>query len=270
MAIDQDYLIDCSLEDIGLDADILYKSLLGDQCFCITDICPPPIDLSGPEWELPIDTDSDLFKEVPRVDIDHLTNEDKTGAFDRIAKSVKELIQGEFEHGRITGASYANTFTALIDTALTNATQFLLQKDISYWQSQKGLYEAWQTRAQVELVKNQIALAQMQQLNQQIEFANGKMMMMVQKENYCTAIANRDITIPKQAEMTDSQIALYKQQVISYKRDAEVKAARLFTDAWITMKTIDEGLDPPNGFTNARVDDVLLKIREENGFIITP
>lgn len=265
-----DYLVDCSIEDIGLDADILYKALLGDQCFCITDICPPPIDLSGPEWTIPVDQDNDLFKSIQRVDIEQLTNESKTGAFDRIAKAVKELIADEHERGRITGANYANTVTALLETSLSNATQFLLQKDISFWQSQKGLYEAWQTRAQVELVKNQIVLAQMQQLNQQIEFANGKMQMMVLKENYCTAIANRDITIPKQAEMTDSQIALYKQQIISYQRDAEVKAARLFTDAWITMKTIDEGLTPPNGFTNQRVDDVLLKIREENGFIITP
>lgn len=270
MAIVTDYLIDCSIEDIGLDADILYKALLGDQCFCITDICPPPIDLSGPEWDLPIDLDGDMFKSVDRVTIDQLTNPDKTGAFDVIASSIKELIRDEYDKGRITGSDYSKSFTALLDVALTNATQFLLQKDIAHWQTQKGLFEAWQTRAEVELVKHNIALAQMQQLNQQIEFANGKMQMMVLKENYCTAIANRDVTIPKQAELTDTQIALYEQQIISYKRDAEVKAARIFTDAWITMKTIDEGLIAPNGFTNTRIDDVLAKIRDENGFDITP
>jgi hypothetical protein len=37
---------------------------------------------------------------------------------------------------------------------------------------------------------------------------------------------------------------LYAQQITSYQRDAEVKAAKIFTDAWITMKTIDEGLLP--------------------------
>lgn len=270
MSIIEDYLVDCSIEDIGLDADILYKALLGDQCFCITDICPPPIDLSGPEWDLPIDLDGDMFKSVDRVSIDQLTNPQKTGAFDVIAASIKELIQDEHEKGRITGADYSKSYTALLDSALANATQFLLQKDISHWQAQKGLFEAWQTRAEVELVKHNIALAQMQQLNQQIEFANGKMQMMVLKENYCTAIANRDVTIPKQAELTDTQIDLYKQQIISYQRDAEVKAARVFTDAWITMKTIDEGLKAPNGFTNERIDDVLAKIRDENGFVITP
>ena len=215
MSINEDYLVDCSIEDIGLDADILYKALLGDQCFCITDICPPPIDLSGSEWELPIDPNGDMFKSIDRVSIEQLTNSQKTGVFDVIAASIKDLIQDEHEKGRITGADYSRSYTSLLDSALTNATQFLLQKDIAHWQAQKGLFEAWQTRAEVELVKHNIALAQMQQLNQQIEFANGKMQMTVLKENYCTAIANRDVTIPKQAELTDTQIDLYKQQIVS-------------------------------------------------------
>ena len=62
------------------------------------------------------------------------------------------------------------------------------------------------------------------------------------------------------------QKSLYSQQVVSYQRDSEVKAAKLFTDAWITQKTIDEGLLPPNGFNNASVDTVLTKLKNENGF----
>lgn len=59
---------------------------------------------------------------------------------------------------------------------------------------------------------------------------------------------------------------LYSQQIISYQRDAEVKAGKMFTDAWITQKTIDEGLLPPTGFTNASLDDVLSVIKSNNGF----
>lgn len=58
---------------------------------------------------------------------------------------------------------------------------------------------------------------------------------------------------------------LYTQQITSYQRDAEVKAGKLFTDAWITMKSIDEGLLPPNGFTNTSVDTVLTAIKTKNG-----
>lgn len=58
---------------------------------------------------------------------------------------------------------------------------------------------------------------------------------------------------------------LYTQQVTSYQRDAELKAARVFSDAWITQKTIDEDLLPPNGFTNANIDQVLTTIKTKNG-----
>lgn len=62
------------------------------------------------------------------------------------------------------------------------------------------------------------------------------------------------------------QIELYNQQIISYQRDAQVKAAKMFTDAWITQKTIDEGTLPPNGFTNASIDTVLSAIKAANNF----
>ena len=68
-----------------------------------------------------------------------------------------------------------------------------------------------------------------------------------------------------------AQRKLYDQQVISYQRDAEVKAAKIFSDAWITQKTLDEVLDPPMEFTNASLNEILgvLKLNNEIG-TITP
>jgi hypothetical protein len=57
---------------------------------------------------------------------------------------------------------------------------------------------------------------------------------------------------------------LYTQQITSYQRDSEVKAAKLFTDAWITMKTIDEGLLAPDGFENANIDLILATLVTNN------
>lgn len=57
---------------------------------------------------------------------------------------------------------------------------------------------------------------------------------------------------------------LYTQQITSYQRGDEVKAAKLFTDAWTVQKTIDEGLLPPDGFTNASLDPVLTTIKANN------
>lgn len=65
---------------------------------------------------------------------------------------------------------------------------------------------------------------------------------------------------------------LYTQQITSYKRDAEVKAAKMFVDAWITMKTIDEGVLPPVSFQNAQLDVILSKLIDINelGQDLTP
>jgi hypothetical protein len=57
---------------------------------------------------------------------------------------------------------------------------------------------------------------------------------------------------------------LYSQQITSYMRDSEMKAAKLFTDAWITMKTIDEGLEPPVNFANTSLDAILGTVKTNN------
>ena len=57
---------------------------------------------------------------------------------------------------------------------------------------------------------------------------------------------------------------LYTQQITSYQRDAEVKAARMFIDTWVTQKTIDEGLLAPTNFQNSSIDAILGKLKITN------
>lgn len=58
---------------------------------------------------------------------------------------------------------------------------------------------------------------------------------------------------------------LYTQQITTYQRDAEVKAAKIFTDAWITQKTIDEGADiPPLFDPTSGVNPILATIKANN------
>ena len=66
------------------------------------------------------------------------------------------------------------------------------------------------------------------------------------------------------------QKELHSQQITSYKRDAELKAARPFIDAWITMKTVDEGLLPPTNFTNTSLDQILGTLKARNELDGTP
>ena len=49
--------------------------------------------------------------------------------------------------------------------------------------------------------------------------------------------------------------------------DAEVKAAKLFTDAWITQKTIDEGLTAPSNFANDSVNTILGVLKANSGLV---
>jgi hypothetical protein len=57
---------------------------------------------------------------------------------------------------------------------------------------------------------------------------------------------------------------LYDQQIDSFDKDAKHKTAKMFLDSWITQKTLDEGLQAPDQFTNANVDEVMTQIRTVN------
>lgn len=75
---------------------------------------------------------------------------------------------------------------------------------------------------------------------------------------------NRSDNVPVSGAM-GQQKQLYAQQIVSYKRDAEMKAVKVFVDAWTVMKTIDEGLAPPDGFSNANLNAVLATMKANNG-----
>jgi hypothetical protein len=61
------------------------------------------------------------------------------------------------------------------------------------------------------------------------------------------------------------QKLLYTQQIDSYKRDAETKLVKQYTDAWLTQKTIDEGYPLPAQFANTEIDEILIALRTNLG-----
>ena len=44
------------------------------------------------------------------------------------------------------------------------------------------------------------------------------------------------------------QNELYAQQVVSYQKDSQLKAAKVFSDVWITCRSIEEGFPLPKQF----------------------
>lgn len=61
------------------------------------------------------------------------------------------------------------------------------------------------------------------------------------------------------------QKELYAQQIWSYQRDAENKAAKLWADSWTVQKTQDEGLQAPLQFINANINTMLTQVRANVG-----
>jgi len=58
-----------------------------------------------------------------------------------------------------------------------------------------------------------------------------------------------------------AQTELYKEQVTSYKRDAETKAVKMMIDAWTTQKMIQEDLTAPSRLSNADIDTAFNQLR---------
>ncbi len=61
------------------------------------------------------------------------------------------------------------------------------------------------------------------------------------------------------------QNSLYAQQIVSYQKDSQLKAAKVFSDVWITCRSIDEGFPLPTQFDTAATQAAMQAIITANG-----
>lgn len=256
------------------------------------DFTLPDIDMSGPEWDIPGGDGSPIFGAITKITNESLTTREVggSGTFDALMESAHNHLKAEFKANRITGGEYTKAYIAMMESCMSNSVQFLLGRDQAYWAAALAQIQAVTARVTLATSKAQFVLAKLQALSAKSEYALTKMKIATESENYCAALFNVEKILPAQERLIQEQYEvqraqtqetrsdalpilgsigkqkeLYSQQITSYQRDAEVKAAKLFTDAWITQKTIDEGLNPPNGFTNASIDTILTKLKSNNG-----
>lgn len=275
------------------EANALIESLTKGEDFDI-----PKVDFNSDAFKFPLDPDGPLFQPIKPLDNSAITERkvDGNGTFDAMMAGFAAHLQVEFERNRITGAEYTKAFIALTESAMGNGVQFLLGRDQAFWQAQTAQLQAYTARVQLEAAKVQLVATQLEAQNQRANYALTKMKLATESITYCTAQYTLDKLLPQQLKNTivqenllkeqmeaqrgqtlntrsdnqpvtgvmGKQKDLYTQQITSYQRDAEVKAAKLFTDAWITMKSIDEDLLPPNGFTNSSLDTVLAAVKTNN------
>lgn len=253
------------------DANALFTELVSGTDFDI-----PIIDLSGPEYEIPGDETSALYNPVVKLTNSDLTTKtvDGTGTFDWIMSSLSVHLGDQFTKGRITGAEYTKAYIALVQIALTSAITFLVQRDASYWASAQAQIAAITGRVQLATAKMQYAGAQADAYLKQAQYAVAKMQLpvleaqerlLVEQENVQRAqtAEHRSDAVPVTGVL-GKQKELITQQIASFLRDAEIKAAKMFADSWSVQKTIDEGLTAPSAFTNATIDEVMLSVKTNN------
>ena len=273
----------CSAE---VEANRLLEELTKGDDFTL-----PDIDMSGPEWDIPGGDSSPIFGAISKVTNESLTTREVggSGTFDALMESAHNHLKAEFKANRITGGEYTKAYIAMMESCMSNAVQFLLGRDQAYWAAALAQIQAVTARVTLATSKAQFVLAKLQALSAKSEYALTKLKIATESETYCAALFNASQMLPQQlkllTEQTEAQRAqtldtrsdgatvtgsvgkqkeLYSQQITSYQRDAEVKASKLFTDAWITQKTIDEGLVPPDGFTNDQINPILMTLKSNN------
>lgn len=270
-----------------VNANALMVALLAGEDFTL-----PTIDLSDAAYSLPSDVGSALYQNVVKISNEDLTTKvvDGTGTFDVIMSGFKAHLKEEYAQGRISGAEYTKAFIALTEAAMGNAVQFLLGKDAAFWQANQAQAAAITARVQLAIAKVQYASLLLEAMTNRANYALTKLKLATEDITFASAQYSLDNLLPAQlallqeqkeaqraqttntrsdgstiAGVLGTQKDLYVQQIVSYQRDAEVKAAKIFTDAWITMKTIEEGLVPPSNFNNSSLDAILETLKNNNG-----
>lgn len=251
----------------------------------------PQVDLTQDIYKIPGGIDSEHYQPVRKLTNEDLTSREVggTGTFDALMAGFSAHLKIEYEKNRITGAEYTKAFIALTEGAMANSVQYLLGRDNAFWQAVTAQAQAITARVNLETAKIQYAALYLEALNGRANYALTKLKLATEDTSYAQGKFSVDFILPQQhvllREQTEVQRAqtldyrtdgasvtgavgkqkdLYSQQISSYQRNSELSAARVFSDAWITQKTIDEGLLPPDALNNNSVNTVLNTLKSRN------
>lgn len=265
----------------------LFNSLTADLPYDI-----PSINPDDAKYTIPVN--EKVYAPISYLQVTELTNGvGGTGIFDALMSSVKKHLKDEYESGRITGADYTKTYSAQMISVLNASLQFLSTRETVYWEAVTAQATAIAAQVQVATGKLEFVLGQLRGKATEAEYAANKAKLGTEDANFGMVKYNLANILPEQLKLVKEQIEvqhaqtsntrmdgttqvtgvlgkqkdLYTQQITSYQRDAEMKAVKVFTDAWITMKTIDEGLLPPTNFQNTSLDGILSRIKINNNLV---
>ena len=250
----------------------------------------PDINLYDATHTIPWDKDSLVLQPVEKVTIAELMVQ-----FNAMMDGFRTHLELEFQNGRITGAKYAEVYVALTQTAMTSAVQFALGKDQAFWTAAK-------MQADAIIAQNQNEAMRLEAMLKRATYALTKLKLATEDSQFGQSEFQRTDILPAQKQvlveqgeaqraqtldvradgtartavngvlpgMLGTQKALYNQQIVSYKEDVKVKAAKVFADLWVTQKTVDEGTKPSvyfeptseGGLAHSALDSVFYQCRK--------
>lgn len=212
------------------------------------DFTVPNVDFDDASLKIP-EALANALQNVP----DKLTNESLTegfiggnGTFDIVMKALQDHLNHEYEAGRITGAEYTKAYIASLQGALQFAVQFLLGKDLAYYQALGTQAQAITSNIGAYTAKVQLAIAQAQANLNKAQYATGvlalaqtdKQVQLLQEQGEQAHAQVSDTLLDGSSKVTGytgNQNALLKQQVIAFKKDSVIKAAKIYADSFATQ-----------------------------------
>lgn len=285
----------------GVGSEILANRLFIDLVGAVNAQLPE-INLFDATHTIPWDANSDVFKPVEKLDIADLVNH-----FNALMGGFKTHLESEYEKGRITGAEYSKTYIALTQMAMQSAVQFALGKDQAFWMAAKTQADAITAQNQNEIARLEAMLRRASYALTKLKLASEDSGFGVSEIQRTDALPNQVLLTKEQVKMVHEQMeaqraqtldyrsdtevrqsgswpdgspwlqgnlgiqkALYNQQIKSYQKDTELKASKVFTDLWMTAKTIEEGsvtlpfgtgATPSDPDFMSRVEEVLTKVK---------
>jgi hypothetical protein len=177
------------------------------------------------------------------------------GIFDQLMLAVRHHINEEYDAGRIQSDTFAQVYLGAIESAMTQATQYLLGQLLidekrrgQDLQNQKAEYElevmlpkqVELTDKQIDKITAEISLMtkqeakldkEMEKIDKEIEFLTAKIV---------TERANTEGGLADATSLIGKQIALLTAQRLGFAGDIQTKVGKLFADYDAVFQSVQE------------------------------
>jgi hypothetical protein len=253
------------------------------------DFSIPNVDLNSDVFKIPPELSAALQKVPNTIELDDLTERqvNGNGVFDGLMMACRVHLKEEFEAGRITGAEYSKAYISLAQTCIQYAVEFLLRKDAAYYGALGAQAQALSANTDAYTARVRLAIAQaeahankakyaglvlnLSQGEQQIELTDAQtdtqkeQQKLIQQQTEQAHAQVSDTLMDNKTPVkgyTGNQNSLLKQQVVSFKKDAIVKGAKIYADSFATQLSMSSATVAGTGLDANAIGKVMSRLQQ--------